>query len=166
MRNEFNAIQPQEAKAQIAAQMIGLQQQIESLAPNPDAPKGMSFKADARAISGDDNDAILGSLVAEVFFGAALGELATAMNVPEGVQQMQWNDAIEICDEFYTDRTNGNKYTMGVNGDLSGTFYRRSIAAYNDDLQDRQKLEAHYGRMSEKLDHIERNNDFPTPKFH
>ena len=165
MRQEFNAIP--EAKEQIAAQMIGLEKQIFNLAAHPDQAQGMAFtKTDSRAQQGDDNDALLGSVLAESFFGAALGELATAMEVPDWARNVEWDNVVEICDEYHTDRTNGTNYQMGVNGALSGTFYRRSIEAYNDDLQDRQKLEAHYGRLSQKLDHAEKNNGFPAPTFH
>lgn len=166
MKQEFNAIPG--AKEQIAAQMIGLEKQIGSLAAHPDRPQGMAFaRTDPRAQAGDDNDAMLGSLMAESFFGAALGELATAMDVPDWARNVEWDNVVEVCDEYHSDRTNGNdNYQMGVNGALSGTFYRRSIDAYNDDLQERQKLEAHYGRLSQKLDHAQHNNGFPPPAFH
>jgi hypothetical protein len=165
MKQEFNAIL--ETKQQIAAQMIGLEKQISNLAAHPDGRKGMAFaKTDQRALSGDDNDALLGTVLAESFFGAALGELASTMDVPEWATNVEWDNVVEICDEYHTDRANGNNYKMGVNGALTGTFYRRSMNAYNDDLQERQKLEAHYSQMSEKLDYAEKNNGFPPPMFH
>lgn len=170
MKQAFN--NAQDTRQQIVAQMIGMQQQIEKLAPHPDGPKASSFKADSRAIQGDDNDAILGSLMMESFFGAAWGELAQAMNVPEWAQNVQWDNAVEVVDEYYTERSNdranngNNNYQMGVNGALSGTFYRRSIEAYKNDLSDRQKMEATYSKMSRKLGDLDNNEGYSAPTLH
>lgn len=173
MKQNFNAVT--DKKQQAIAAMMTLESQIGKLAPHPDKPQGMmTARKDSRAAMATDTDAMPANLLIQSFFGAAFGEVATAMNVPAWAQQVQWDNIVDVCDEVFVDRANehnGQKYEMGVKKALSGTFdsHSRGMAmdAFYRDLPERDMLEHRYMELSKDLDQYEKfEQTMPRPTFH
>jgi hypothetical protein len=150
-------------KQRLERAMRGVEQQIAAMAPDPDrvGHKGPCFvKKDMRVGTGHDQEAMLGSLLLETMFGAALGEAFanSAMDVPEVLQEIDWGNAIDIYDEFVQDRAGGT-YTLGKKGSINGTFNSFSAPKplsieelFNQNMDERLKLEQAYASFSHELD--------------
>lgn len=152
-------------KQRLESAMRGVTQQMAALAQDPDrrGDKGPHFvKTDPRMGRGDESEAMLGSLLLEAFTGGALGEVfAEAMNVPSELQQVDWGNAVEACDEYWQDRMNSG-FSLGKKGSIGGTFnsssnYDLQKMLYEMDMPARMKLEQHYAALNREAEQIDYN---------
>lgn len=147
-------------KQRLESAMRGVLQQMAALAQDPDrkGDNGPHFvKTDPRIRAGDENEAMLGSLLLESFIGGALGDaFADAMNVPSDLRQVDWGNIVEAYDEYAQDRANSG-FSLGKKGSINGTFNSFSShdiqkMAYELDKPARMKLEQTYAGLSRELE--------------
>lgn len=157
-------------KQRLESAMRGVTQQMAALAQDPDrrGDKGPHFvKTEPRMGRGDENEAMLGSLLLESFMGGALGDaFAEAMDVPSGLQQVDWGHVVDAYDEYSKDRHNTG-FSLGKRGSIGGTFnsfsgYGLQKSLYVQDKPARMNLEQHYAALSRERDQLDRDPACPV----
>ena len=173
-------------KQAIVGTIMGLMQELKTLAPHPDRPsyRGPLFiSGNANFKTANDNDGMLGSMLLETLLGTAITEALSEMG-DTGDMIGDWAQAIDItkvmdCYSEYITDIEGSRGKVAAHGQgtmarmsgksISGGFNMRSdisegMQSFMDDLPKRMTIERNMAYYAKQLDNLNAAPRYAAPK--
>lgn len=169
-KHNFQQVASDKRWMQLTGAMNDVRKDMNKLAPNPHGAE----RGESRVAAGNSRDSMMASLLIDCFFGAGINAaIGDMLNLPDGMAGFDYSTAIDLYDEYWTDRQNsenGQKdranggYELGETGAISGGFNRTARTArakptewdvYMRDLPARRTLEQDLAGMDYKIQQIQ-----------